>query len=299
VKRPCHLGNDQRAGGSLTGLEYQTENFPIEHATFSIFLSFRNSMERIKINNLHLWQFDNLRGGGIHHFVTDRSSSGGKEFTLSYSSHPDRKFVDSNRRELAEAMGVEPSQLFFPSQVHETRILHVRSDTPRKELMNTDALVTDERGVCIAVMSADCVPILLYDKRHEVVAAVHSGWRGTVARILEKTLHHLREQFGTQGVDLLAGIGPSVSQDSYEVGEEVIHNVKKNFTDSASLLIEQPQNKAMLDLWKANKIQLLEFGVPETQIEISDLCTVKNNEHFFSARKGDAGRFAAGIMLAK
>ena len=63
------------------------------------------------INNLHLWQFDNLRGGGIHHFVTDRSSSEGKEFTLSYSSHPDRNFVDSNRHELAEAMGVEPSQL--------------------------------------------------------------------------------------------------------------------------------------------------------------------------------------------
>ena len=256
-------------------------------------------MKRIKINNLHLWQFDKLAGGEINHFVTDRSSSEGKEFTLSYSSHPDREFVDGNRRELAQAMGVEPSKLFFPSQVHETRILHVRTNTPRTELMDTDALITDEPGICIAVMSADCVPILLYDKRHGVVAAVHSGWRGTVARILEKTLYRLREQFGTEGMDLIAGIGPSVSQDSYEVGEEVIHNVRKNFADSASLLIEQSQNKAMLDLWKANKIQLREFGVPETQIEISDLCTVKNNEHFFSARKGDAGRFAAGIMLAK
>jgi polyphenol oxidase len=278
---------------------HQTENFPIEHGAFSIFLSFGNSMERIKINNLHLWQFDNLRGRGIHHFVTDRSSSDGKEFTLSYSSNPDRNFVDSNRRELAEAMGVEPSQLFFPSQVHETRILHVRTDTPRTELMNTDALITGERGVCIAVMSADCVPILLYDQRNGVVAAVHSGWRGTVARILGKTLERLSEQFGSQGMDVIAGIGPSVSQDSYEVGEEVIYNVRKNFADSDSLLIERPQNKAMLNLWQANKIQLLEFGVPETQIEISDLCTVKNNKHFFSARKGDAGRFAAGIMLAK
>lgn len=256
-------------------------------------------MKRIKINKLHLWQFDNLRGSKVHHFVTDRSSSSGKEFTLSYSSHPDRNFVDSNRSELAEAMGVEPSKLFFPSQVHETRVLHVRADTPRTELMNTDALVTDECGICIAVMSADCVPILLWDKRNGVVAAIHSGWRGTVARILEKTLQYLRGKFGTQGIDLIAGIGPSVSQDFYEVGEEVIKNVRENFADSASLLIEQPQNKAMLDLWKANKIQLLEFGVPEGQIEISDLCTVKNNEHFFSARKGDAGRFAAGIMLAK
>ena len=258
-------------------------------------------MERLQINNLYLWQFENLRREkNLQHFVTDRSSGlDGNEFTLSYSSHPDREFVKLNRTKLAKSIGIPVDQLFFPSQVHKTRILKVTSSTTKSELMETDALVTSDPGICIAVMSADCVPVLLYDKQNKVIAAIHSGWRGTVARIVEKTLQRLKDDYGTEGKNIVAGIGPSVSQESYEVGEEVIANVKTNFEDSAELLIEQPQNKAKLDLWKANKIQLLEFGVPENQIEISDLCTVLNNNHFFSARKGDAGRFAAGIMMTK
>jgi YfiH family protein len=198
---------------------------------------------------------------------------------------------------LAEAMQVPDTQLFFPSQVHGTRIVHVTSHTRKEELLEADALVTAEPGLCIAVMSADCVPILLYDRTNRVVAAVHSGWRGTVAHILQKTLHALREQFGSQGHDIIAGIGPSVSQASYQVGEEVVREVRGAFGKAEQLLIAEADNKARLDLWKANEFQLLGFGVPLEQIEVSDLCTVKNNDHFFSARKGDAGRFAAGIML--
>ena len=107
----------------------------------------------------------------------------------------------------------------------------------------------------------------------------------------------MKEEFGTKGEDITAGIGPSVSQDSYEVGEDVVAAVKRSFEKSDALLIPQTNNKAKLDLWNANKMQLLEFGVRESSIEISELCTVKNNNNFFSARKGDAGRFAAGIMV--
>jgi len=138
----------------------------------------------------------------------------------------------------------------------------------------------------------------LYDKKNKAIAAVHSGWRGTVARILEKTLLEMKYVFGTKGEDLIAGIGPSVSQESYEVGEEVVNEVHQAFGKDSGLMIAQPDNKAKLDLWHANRLQLLMFGVPSSQIEISDLCTVKNNHHFFSARKGDSGRFAAGIMLS-
>ena len=107
----------------------------------------------------------------------------------------------------------------------------------------------------------------------------------------------MNQEFGTRGQDLIVGIGPSVCQESYEVGEEVVAEVSKAFGYQNELMIPQANNKAKLDLWQANKIQLLEFGVPASQVEISDLCTVKNNRHFFSARKGDTGRFAAGIML--
>lgn len=256
-------------------------------------------MKRVSFDHLHIWQFENLsQQKSIRHFVTERLPvKQGNEFTLSYSSSPDRNEIENNRNALASAMGVAPSKLFFPSQVHLTRIVNITSQTPKSELMETDALITSEPGVCIAVMSADCVPILVYDKKNHVAGAIHSGWKGTVARILEKTLHHMNEVFGTRGEDVVAGIGPSVSQQSYEVGEEVVAAVHQSFRNSATLLQHLPNNKAKLDLWRANEFQLAEFGVKKENIEVSDLCTVLNNTHFFSARKGDRGRFAAGIML--
>jgi YfiH family protein len=257
-------------------------------------------MNRISINNLSLWQFENFaREKTIRHFVTEKDSNGsGGDFTLSFSSSPDKEHIRHNRKLLASALTIPENHLVFPSQVHKTRIVEVTPQTTKDELMETDALITREKNLCIAVMSADCVPILLFDRRNLAVGAVHSGWRGTVAKILEKTLQEMQLRFGTKGEDLIAGIGPSVSQDAYEVGEEVIDSVIKTFGNESGLLASRSGNKAKLDLWKANKLQLLEFGVSESQIEISDLCTVKNNDNFFSARKGDAGRFAAGIMLA-
>lgn len=256
-------------------------------------------MHKQTINGLSLWQFHDLgKQSIIKHFITDRRSPvNGKEFTLSFSSLPDKEEIRNNRRLLASAMGISPDKLFFPSQIHKTRIVEVSSNTPVEELMETDALITNEKGICIAVMSADCVPILLFDKKNNAVGAVHSGWRGTVAKILEKTLQQMQASYGTRGEDVIAGIGPSVCQDSYEVGEEVVSEVVNSFDSAQELLIAQPGNKAKLDLWKANKIQLMNFGVKESSIEIGDLCTVKNNDHFFSARRGDSGRFAAGIML--
>ncbi|MEO7988504.1 MAG: peptidoglycan editing factor PgeF [Chryseolinea sp.] len=256
-------------------------------------------MKNVLIKDLHLWQFDSLTNEpSIKHFVTDRKSNHGeKEFTLSYSSLPDRNEVLQNRILLAEAMNIPESNLYFPSQVHKTKIVNVTHHTSKDEVLETDALISHTKGICIAVMSADCVPILLYDVKNKAVGAVHSGWRGTVAKILEKTLHEMNSQFNTKGEDVIACIGPSVCQDSYEVGEEVVEEIKKVFGEKNDLMIPQANNKVKLDLWSANKLQLLEFGVDVSRIEVSDLCSVKNNNHFFSARKGDTGRFAAGIML--
>lgn len=258
-------------------------------------------MKKIPINGLGLWQFEGLsEEAPIQHFVTDRTSNSiNGEFTLSFSSVPNKTVIHQNRSMLAEAMGIQASDLYFPSQVHKTRILHVTRATSKDELIDTDALVTSDRGICIAVMSADCVPVLVFDKKNNAVAAVHSGWRGTVARILEKTLVEMRRLFGTKGEYVHAGIGPSVSPESYEVGDDVIQEVKLSFGHENELLKPTGNNKAKLDLWKANELQLLEFGVNPARIEISDLCTVKHNHHFFSARKGDRGRFAAGIMIRK
>lgn len=257
-------------------------------------------MQQHSLNGLKVWRFENLNQEiSIRHFITDRNTGDG-EFTLSLSSTPDKEKVRRHRRELANAMGVGEENLFLPSQVHGTRVLQVSAHTTREQLQETDALMTNEPGICVAVMSADCVPVLLFDSKNHAVAAIHSGWRGTVARIVGRTLLEMKKVFGTEGKDVVAGIGPSVSQDSYEVGEEVIAEVNRSFGSSHNLLMTTPRSdKARLDLWQANRIQLLEFGVPGPNIEVSDLCTVIHNHHFFSARKGDSGRFAAGIMLVK
>lgn len=258
-------------------------------------------MVRKQFGALHLWQFDHLSTeAGIKHFVTDRHSRDeADEFTMSYSSHPDRDFVYNNRVQVAQALGVEPKNLFLPSQVHLTRIVEVSASTTKEELMDTDALITNHPGIGIAVMSADCVPILLFDKKNQAVGAVHSGWRGTVAHILEKTLLEMNRIYGTVGKDVVAAIGPSVCQQAYEVGEEVVKAVRDAFDHSDALMEVKANNRAKLDLWMANKVQLQAFGVPESQIEVSNLCTVLQNSNFFSARCGDRGRFAAGIVLTR
>lgn len=256
-------------------------------------------MKRKTVQGLCLWLFEQLcKETGVKHFVTGRQSPiGGEAFTLSYSGCSDRETITRNRELLATVMGIPTERLYFPSQVHETKIVHVTRATSVTELQGTDALVTQELGYCISVMSADCVPILLYDRYHRAVAAVHSGWRGTVSRILEKTLHRMQSLFGSHGKDILACIGPSICRESYEVGAEVVDAVIQAFGNHHNLIVPTQGDKALFDLWEANTIQLLEFGVPPSQIERAGLCTYKNNDAFFSARKGDRGRFAAGIML--
>lgn len=256
-------------------------------------------MKKVHHQGIDFWQFENLLGElQVKHYVTTRAiASSENEFTLSYSSSPDKTIIKNNRAVLASVFGVPEDCLYFPVQVHKAKIETVTNRTSDNDLADTDALITNEKNICLAVMSADCVPILLYDKKNNAIGAVHSGWRGTTARILEKTLYEMQQRFDTKGEDVIAGIGPSVSQDSYEVGEEVINEVTRVFGNEHKLMITKPNNKANLDLWLANRIQLLNFGVPEHQIETSDLCTVKNNSYFFSARKGDSGRFAAAIML--
>src|SRR3954469_8130518 len=116
-------------------------------------------MVRNPVNGLHLWQFENLaKENSIKHFVTDRSTAPVQhEFTLSFSSSPDRGLIKSNRSLLAQALDISADRLFFPHQVHLTRIVQVSANTPVEILKHTDALITNEKNICIAVMSADCV----------------------------------------------------------------------------------------------------------------------------------------------
>ena len=157
-------------------------------------------------------------------------------------------------------------------------------------LRGMDALITNVPGYCVCVTTADCVPVLLYDKKQHVVAAVHAGWKGTVKHIVSNVMDHLNKMFGTQGEDVIACIGPSISLESFEVGDEVYDAFEESGFDMS-----------LISLWEANRIELLNLGVPAEQIEVAGICTYIHHDEFFSARRLgiDSGRTLSGIMIRK
>ena len=167
-------------------------------------------------------------------------------------------------------------------------------------LQGVDALITKDPGCCICISTADCIPILLYDRKNQVVAAAHAGWRGTVNYIAGHTLDRMRALYGTDGKDVIACIGPGISLPSFEVGEEVYEAFRMNGFAMDYISEWKPEtHKHHIDLWAANRMQLLDFGVPGEQIETSGICTYTRHEEFFSARRLGikSGRILSGIMI--
>ncbi|MGK7396927.1 MAG: peptidoglycan editing factor PgeF [Candidatus Cyclobacteriaceae bacterium M3_2C_046] len=236
----------------------------------------------------------------VDHFVTSRSGGMSENSTLNLSLNTEEPLENAlgNRKILAEALGINPSQLLFPKQCHTSQVKIIQSATPLPDLDQTDALVTNVPGLYLSVLVADCVPILLYDPVNEVIGAVHSGWRGTAGKILSSTIKAMQEVYDSLPENIIAGIGPSISAGVYEVGTEVIQAFQQAFPDNSfTRPVRNKPGHAFCNLWQANRWQLIQSGVPDSQIEIGGLCTYTSNELFFSARKGDWGRFAAGIMI--
>jgi len=148
-----------------------------------------------------------------------------------------------------------------------------------------DALLENTPGSAVAVKTADCVPILLVDRRHHAVAAVHAGWRGTAAEIVRRAVEHLRREFGSAAPDLDAAVGPAIGPCCYEVGPGVAAHFPQN-------LEKDSDGRTHLDLAGANRRQLLETGLDSARIYISGLCTMCRPDEFHSYRrdKQDAGR---------
>jgi YfiH family protein len=165
-------------------------------------------------------------------------------------------------------------------------------------LEGVDALITNLSQVCIGVTTADCVPVLLFDKVNNVIAAVHAGWRGTCSRIVEKTIQLMITIFGTEPNNVFASIGVSISPEVYNVGHELIEEFEKA-KFPVKEIFNSSENQLFLDLWKANKWLLMQTGVPENQIEIAGICSFTNSNDYFSARKLciKSGRMLSGIML--
>jgi len=247
----------------------------------------------------HLNQYEE-----ILHFVSSRGGGVSKDIyyslNLSYTAGDDAEHVTENRKRLAEELGITPAHLVFPGQSHSANVQVIRSEDEVKDgITGTDALITQLPQVCVSVLVADCVPLLFYDPDNRVVASAHAGWRGTVQSIAVKVIETMKNEFGTDPSVVLAGIGPSIGPDSYEVGENVISEVKTNMhMDPDTVLLNPSGQKAHFDLWAANRQQLHYSGVQSNHIEEARIDTFAASELFFSARKlgNPCGRFGAGIM---
>jgi len=241
---------------------------------------------------------------GIYHFITSRRGgiSEGRyaSLNLSLKVNDDLLHVTKNHSLLAETLGIASGKIFFPDQCHTDRVKEITESSTPAYLESTDGLVTCVRGVCLCVLAADCVPVLLYDPVERVVAALHAGWRGTYEQIVSKAIERMVQTRGCKPDRILACIGPAISQEHYEVGDEVSAYFRLLFSDHPEIVKRNPEtNNDHIDLKKANHILLQRGGVKEDHIEISELCTYSHPELFFSARRdgADSGRFATGIML--
>lgn len=245
--------------------------------------------------------FENLSGcGGLLHFISTRmggaSSSPYDSLNLAFHVGDDPSKVLENRRRLAQAAEISPEQITTARQVHGGKVVKVTQGQkgrgaldPDSALGPADGLITDCPGACLTVLTADCVPLLFFDPKKKAIGAAHAGWRGTLEGIAKNTVRALEEIFGCRPKDILASLGPAIGPCCYEVGPEVASRFGSSFLNG----------KNRLDLWKANESQLLEAGIPEKNIENSELCTSCHAESFFSVRaqKGATGRFASAILL--
>lgn len=223
----------------------------------------------------------------------------------------DERSVSLNRDLLCRHLSIDPLRLVIPHQTHGCRVFKVdeaffRADADGQAalLEGVDAVMTDLPQTLVCVSTADCIPVLLYDEAHHAVAAVHAGWRGTVQRIVERGVAAMQNEYGTNAADLQAIIGPGISIEAFEVGDEVYQAFFSAGFPMEALARRYPANvssgeKWHIDLWAANRRQLEHSGVPSGQIRTAGICTYSNSDRFFSARRLGirSGRILNGIFL--
>jgi YfiH family protein len=205
--------------------------------------------------------------------------------------------VAANRRRALEALGADPGSQVEASQVHGRAVAVVGREERGTKVPGADVLLCAERGVTLAMHTADCVPILLWDPRRRAVGAVHAGWRGTAAGVAAAAVAAMARAFGSAADDLRAALGPAIGPCHYEVDEPVAAAFA-SWPWAARVLRPGRPGHWWLDLAAANRLTLMAAGVPAEHIWVSGLCTACRADLFFSHRRdGVTGRMGAMIGL--
>ena len=258
---------------------------------------------------MNILQFPSFsRFGNLAHFTT--TSAGGvssgeyRSMNLGYHVGDMDENVDRNRQRLCGLLNLDPGHLFVPRQVHGAEILLLEQDFlnagDRQAVMleGKDALVTSQEGICIAVQTADCVPVLLYAEDKKVIAAIHAGWRGTCNHIVQAAVQEMIRHYGCDPEKIHALIGPSIGPDVFEVGADVYDSFRDNGFDMDAISFFNPvSNKHHINLWETNRLELMKIDVPGQQIEVAGICTYRSDNLFSARRSGiRSGRMLTGIV---
>lgn len=244
----------------------------------------------------------NLDLPGIKAIFTARSNGDMnnplKGFNLSFADGNDREAVTRNRNAVASFFNVSPDSLVFPVQKHTNKVYII--EDPQNDLpIEADAVITVSRGIILGVLVADCAPILIYNPKKSIIAAVHAGWRGTALGIIKKTLEVMNEQYNIPLSETAISIGPSIRWCCYEVDFDVIRAIEKETGSPSRYSKERTNGKYCLDIPTANQIQANSLGVKN--IWISEECTFCRPGRFYSYRyyRGITGRQGGFIGLIK
>jgi YfiH family protein len=257
-------------------------------------------VQRISRDGVVFYRFEGLAGEpGLDHALFTRRGGVSRPpwatLNLGHTVGDELAAVRVNHRRALGALGWRQEDVASAYQVHGARVGVVGPADQGRAHPETDALVTAQAGAVLMLRFADCVPVLFYDRRRRAIGLAHAGWRGLPAGVLPATVRTLGEAFGCRPADLWAGIGPSIGPCCYEVGQEVVEQVRAAVNGSEPFRWEN--GRLHLDLWAAVRSQLVKVGVG--QIEVAKLCTACHTDDWFShrAERGKTGRFGVVIGL--
>ncbi|AEX85812.1 uncharacterized protein, YfiH family [Marinitoga piezophila KA3] len=235
----------------------------------------------------HFEKFNNL-----FHLFTTRIYKNTNDFNLNKRLLDSDIQIKNNYSTLCRIFNIPPENLVFSDQVHDNKIKIITQNSD--SIKEIDGLITNEKNIFLVTYYADCTPIYFYDYKKEIIALAHSGWKGTLKRIAQKTINTMVTNFNSNPSDILVGIGPSIGPESFEVKDDVKSLFEKEFNYND--IIIRKSGKIYIDIWKTIKYQLIESGIPENNIESSNLDTYKRADLFFSYRKEKTSGRMAAIM---
>ncbi len=230
-----------------------------------------------------------------------------ESLNLGFERDDVRENVEENFRRFGVSAGFDTKNICLPSQWHTNNIRIAGpehccgSRYEKKTNTPVDGQITDKKGIVLLAYGADCVPVYIADTVNHAIGLVHSGWKGTLNSISADALNLMKKEYGTDPENVIVVIGPSISSKNYEVGFDVAeHFINKHnidVTENSAIVRLGRSRKYQLDLWEANRRNLLSGGVPEKNIFISGLCTFDEKTLFYSHRRdGNARGVMAGFM---